>query len=295
MHLRDDLAEPHRFGKERGVLVVHHRAAFNRIRLPDQLRVGVEVAQRGQRKRPSLGAVVEEALHEHQRRCRLVAGFPHGAAEHGSEVGEAGRLERIGHLELLGRTGLDAAQVLQEDRITDFEGRVALLDAEVADRGQAAAVEPLRIRAGEAQHATCCLEDTLRTNGVEQPLDVCVVAHCVVQHDGVARLRPGDHEFGHTLSDRITGGADAERERVPRGQRICERDCGEGMQQHRRLLADHRGVDDLGGPDRATLRATPALLCDVRAESRLASDEVMRAEQSVRRSLCVVMMPVDPA
>ncbi len=221
---------------------------------------------------------MEEALDEHQRRRGLVDGFPHGAAEHGSEVCEAGRLERVGHLELLRRTGLDAAQVFQEDGITDLEGCVALLDAEVPDRGQAATVERLRIRAGEAQQAARRLEHTLRANGVEQPLDVCVVAHSVVQHDGVARLRPGDHELGHTLSDRITGGPDAERERVPRGQRICERDRGEGVQQHRRLLADHRGVDDLGGPDRATLRATPALLCDVRAESRLASDEVMRTE-----------------
>ena len=121
VHLGDHLAEPHRLCEERGVLIVHHRPALDRIHRTDGLGVCVEVAQRREGECPALGAVVQEALHEHERRGGVTTRLPHHASEHRCKVREAGGGERVGHLELLRRSGLDPAEMFEEDRVAHLD------------------------------------------------------------------------------------------------------------------------------------------------------------------------------
>jgi hypothetical protein len=131
MHLGDHPPEPHRLGEECRILLVDHGPALRGIRVADRLGVGVEITQGRQRERPALGAVVKETLHEHQWRRRV----HHCASEHRREVFEARSLEGVGHLELLRRSRLDAAQMFQKDGVTHLDRGVALLDSQVAHRG----------------------------------------------------------------------------------------------------------------------------------------------------------------
>ncbi len=172
VHLRDHLADAHRLGEERGILVIDESAALRRIAGPCRLRVGIQVAQRRERKRPPLGAVVQEGLHDHERRRRLVAAFPHPATEHRREVLESRGLQDVGHLELLRWSRLDAAQMFEEDRVAHLDRRVALLHPQQPHRRQVAGVERLGIRARETQSPAGRAQHELVANRAEQPFDV---------------------------------------------------------------------------------------------------------------------------
>ena len=141
-------AEPHRLREERGVLIVHRGTALRRIAQADALDFGIQVAQRRERQRPALAAVVQKTLHQDEERRGSARRRPDRAAEHWRDVREPGCRERVGHLELVRRPRLDAAQVLEEDRVADLDRRVALLDLEIAHGRERSPVEQRRIRAG---------------------------------------------------------------------------------------------------------------------------------------------------
>ena len=114
VHGGGDLTETRGLGGERRALLLHRASAFRLVARSGQLGLGVEVAQRGECQRPTLGAVGKEGLDQGEQAGLTGPGEVLQASQGRGDVAEARGPQRLGHLQLGGDPRLDPPEALHQ-------------------------------------------------------------------------------------------------------------------------------------------------------------------------------------